>query len=587
MKRFGQRSSAASVVALTALLTAGLVTVAVPAPAQVPFGQADFSGYATGTDLHADLLQSGDTRAENTEVAFSGASVDSRGLTTTIVNELERVVQPELGSKRAYGRGTGLEIGLGVTPEDENQIILAGKAEASAPPPSDLVTEEIGPVPADPLAYASLLRGQAIANYRNDDTCPLGAPLSLGLGYAADVQLVDQAGSDEEEPTLEEPVVAADAPNPERAVSQSRSRTQLVPQTDATGKSLGPDLGLMSEVRETIAPVTFFKNTANEFTIEILGEWVLRAVATGEAKGAYVHYGPGEASPETPIIRIIQDGEPDNILTFQDLFGEEGLVVEIPGVAELAIGEDPRAIGGNAESAPVTSANGTLAAAAVDVVRVKLLEQTDDQGEVTFRAAQVRLGHMEARAQVPVGGISCGIDITKNAEPSSVQPGEEFTYTVTAINPFSCTLTDVKVVDTITTTPGITFDILSTDPEADSIVGNTITWNDVGPIKPGESVQLRVRIRIGDDSAAGRFTNEAVVTSNCGIESAQGEIDVNVPVDGRVVIHLPTVDVVLGRQPDILPVTGGGNAATLIGAALLLLSAATVAAALRGRRTKL
>ena len=52
-------------------------------------------------------------------------------------------------------------------------------------------------------------------------------------------------------------------------------------------------------------------------------------------------------------------------------------------------------------------ANGTSASAALDVVRVKVLD-----GE----ALDLRFGHMEVAAQVPVGGIDCG----SNDDPTEI-----------------------------------------------------------------------------------------------------------------------------------------------------------------------
>jgi hypothetical protein len=75
--------------------------------------------------------------------------------------------------------------------------------------------------------------------------------------------------------------------------------------------------------------------------------------------------------------------------------------VDTPIMAEIAIGEPPRAIGGAAGSSPTASADGTRAAAAVDVVRVRALPGAPAE------LADLRVGHMEASAEVPSGGIDC------------------------------------------------------------------------------------------------------------------------------------------------------------------------------------
>lgn len=548
IRRPSRRHSHVPALGAAALLAVALIVS--PAAAQAPAATADFSGYATGAVTHADALQTGGTRIVNSDLAFSGASVASKGLGARLTSEVGTVVQPALGDKRTYGRGSGFEASAFEPTPVENDLILTAKVEASAPPSAGPTTQETA-LPFDPFAYASLLRGRSEARWGGAD-CVLGADLSFGLGYAAGTQLVDgDFGAPGSSPQLEQPLLTTDALAPERAFSQSLSRTRLVPQTAANGAVLGPNLGLMNETRQTIAPTTLFKGTPQQFTIEVLGEWVLRVVATGLPGGAYVHYGPGAVSPETPILRTIDAaGNVTNILTFQQFLSNAGFVFTFPGLAEIAVGEDPRAIGGDGNSNPTLTPEGTVAAAAVDVVRVKTLF-----GDLQIE--DLRIGHMEARAQVPAGGIACGLGVAKRSEPESVTPGSEFTYVITVTNPYDCTLTDVKVVDTITTTAGINFTVLSQDPSANAVAANTLTWNDVGPIAPGAAKELRVRVRVEPNSASGLFTDRAVATANCGLDSAQAGVKINLQLKGEVVIQLPRVQAgarVLGER--ILPATG-------------------------------
>ena len=413
---------------------AALLAVAAAAPAasaQTLFDQADFNAYATGTAVHVSGLTQGSvadggTRVLNADVAFSGATTDSSGLADSQSNEMGVQVQPADQGKNSYGRGSGLEIGGGVdVPGAVNQAILASKAEAAAPPSTDLKTQEAGPVPGAPLAYASLLRGQAKATY-DPSTCPASGDLSYGLGYAANAQLLSQNQQANADDTLQQPVVAADAPNPDRAVSQTISRNYLEPQIDENGNTVGQANGLVGEVRETIAPVTLFKGTPNEFTVEVLGEWVLQAHATGVPGIGYVHYGPADASPSTPVVRVIQNGKVVGQATTQDIAGDQGQVIDLgdgngTSLAKIKIGENPRAIGGNADSNPSIAADGTSVAAAVDVVDVQLLNVAG-----VGQGADVRIGHMETSATVPAGGIECGqvgIPVHKTRERPDRQPG--------------------------------------------------------------------------------------------------------------------------------------------------------------------
>ena len=178
---------------------------------------------------------------------------------------------PLLAGALSYGRGSGLDIGLGNNiPVTNPTIPIPDVAKVSAPGNHGVQTQELIPVHAAPLLYASVLRGQADAttdpNACGDNT------FGQGLGFAADAQLLD-SGSAKPDGELGNPVLSADSTDPDRAVSQTRSTTQLVPYPDHKG--------VTSEVRETIAPVTLLKGTANQITIEVLGEWVLTVTAGG------------------------------------------------------------------------------------------------------------------------------------------------------------------------------------------------------------------------------------------------------------------------------------------------------------------
>ncbi|MGH9164221.1 MAG: hypothetical protein ACRDZW_01750, partial [Acidimicrobiales bacterium] len=375
-------------------VNAAAVLAATPAGAQVAAASANYRGYSTGSIVHVGALRLGSNQLVDAEVAFSGATVAAQGTNGvtvgpgaaagTVVNEYGQVVQPRLPNTgldanlrgdRSYGRGSALEVGLANNlPVLSNQIILAQKAQASASPNTDLVRREVGPVKLDGLAYASLLRGEAQARFRDDRNCLAGQPLSTGLGYGADVQLLGNGGAANQ--PFDNATLALDSSSPDRRVAQSRSTSQLVPQVDVNGNRLGDNFGLMTETRQTIAPVTLFRGQVNQLTIEFLGEWVLRSVATGVggSAGNYVFFGPGKVSLQTPVVRILPGLAPavDQIvqITLQQLLGSSGLVVDLPGIAEVAIGEDPRAIGGNAASSPTIRGDGTEAAAAVDVVRI-------------------------------------------------------------------------------------------------------------------------------------------------------------------------------------------------------------------------
>jgi hypothetical protein len=552
----GRRVAAVGLVALLVFVIGGAANA-------VPFNEADFSGYATGNIAHLDVAETAPDAAKlaDVEEAFTGAAVNSRGL-TEIQNEMNRIVSPADAAKRTYGRGSGLEIGLNVDPATANQLELQ-RADASAPPNSGPVMEEVLGLPVNPIAYASVLRGAAEANWSNNATCVLGRDLSNGLGYAADAQLIN-TGEQNEDGTFQAPLLAADATgNPDRRVAHSFSHEFLAVQQDKAGAPLGLKFGLMSEVRMTIAPVTLFKGTENETTIEFLGEWVLRAAAGGVPGSSHIFYGPGDMDLDTTILRIIQGGEEPLDINFQDILGPDGVVIPIPGLANIAIGENPRAIDGDAESDPVIAANGTSAAAAVDVVRVDLLDGA---------LLDLRIGHMEVSSTVPVGGIDCGVPVSKTASPRGVTVNQSFVVSIKIDNPFGCDMTSVKVVDVITTRGGARFQVVGTSPTANQVppgsnlASGTITWNDVGPIPKGGTKTITTTIR----AQGGGGIIEDIATATAVLGNCEGEGDGSQLVGSSLPLQVP---VVLGGP---LPRTGVGTTTGTALVALGLLSLAAV-----------
>ena len=502
-----------------------------------------YAAYGTASVIHTDLLQVGEQRLENLDAAFSGASVASAGI-PQIANEMARIISPALAAGNAYGRGSGLEVGLAIGKSDPNQIIPGSVAEAKAPPSTTLITKEVGPVAVPPLLGADLLRGQAQS--KANAACTTGTDLSYGLGYAANLGLINGG--------LGSPTLSTTADTPDRSVSQSRSHTFLVPQ-DGTPSPIRK-FGLASETRETIAPVTFFKGQPQQFTLEFAGEWVLRSTADG--KTGKVFYGPGKVTPETPLVRVLDkngalmSGVPE--ITTQTLFGPNGLTISLPnGVANRTIGGPARMIGGSATSKPTETA--TLAAGAVDVVSVQLLDETG------VRLADVRVGHMENATAVPAGGIQCGIGLVKKTDKDLVGPGDTFNWTISVSNPNDCVLTKLKVVDTIAADKGIIWTVDSTDPSADQKANDGVTWNDVGPLNPGQSKDLKIGLTVGKNTGGGKFLDNAVATGVCGPAAGTAGADaaVGVPLEARVSLNLPEVNVVQGANllPRELPRTGG------------------------------
>jgi hypothetical protein len=510
-------------------ILATYVGVAPAHAAGVPFNQAAFSGSAVGSAIHADALNSGATRIANADIALASSAVNSKGLTAAATNENGRTINPAAGAtKFSYGRGAGVEVGLAADPGQDGQIILAGKSEGSAPP-NHHDAQQIGPVPAAPVVWASLAQGVSDALW-NTDTCVLGDNIARGLGYAADAQLLDTGSGDA--PDLNAPLLSTDATDGRRDVTQTVATQTLLPNSKG-------DYGLRSRVEQTLAPVTLFRGTGNELTIEVLGEWVLSVFASGVPGESKVSYLPDKTDtgapvgPLTPIVRIIQAGSPTTVLSFQDIFGATGLdQINIPGVAEIAIGEDPRAIGGDASTSPSVAADGTSISAAVDVVRIKLLDGS---------LGDIRVGHMEAKAAVPAGGVTCPIPVTKSTGglttiDQTSAPGGLFVTTITVKNAFACPLENVSLIDEISRKTGdLTFEIAENDSRNDpkkgagatftkrSSTSATASYPSLGTIPAGGTKVVNVVTHVISGGGVIEDTATAKGDLHCGPNSAIGE----------------------------------------------------------------
>lgn len=567
----------ASILTAAAVMTAVVGVAGGPAGAQVvPVRDQDFASYGTGTAVSLDVLQLGQTQAVSVQAAFAGQSTDSTGLGGVISNEMGYTVQPgDIGDRSAYGRGTGLEVGVAVPiTAAENQILLAGLAEAAAPPPTALVVRQIGPVSLGGVAYVNLLRGRARATF-DPTTCVLGRPMSFGEGEAAGLQLIGTTNAVSGQ--LDAPVLGASLPvtgNDPRNVSRSRSVTYLIPNGDGT-------FGLVSETRQTVAPIQL---VGGLITIELLGEWALRAIATGKPGGARIEYAPVGAVPDTKVAVITLGGITVADLSLQDILGPGGLVLPLAPIADARIGAPARAINGSGPA--VTTADGTIAAGAVDVISLDLLDLS--VLGLPVNALDLRVGHMEAAVRVPVGGVRCNIPVSK-VGPTTVQAGNNATIVVRIPSDagqfaelFGCELLNIKAQDVHSVRSGRpTFSVVSASNGGVISADRTVvTWPNLGNYRIGDPpIELTIVVSIPSSSLAGVIEDTVDVTAslgNCvGGDSGQDIVGAainglgvsNAIAFGRVTLIGPSITI-----GGILPPTGG-NAMPLIAGGGLVLAA--------------
>ncbi|MGH2759364.1 MAG: hypothetical protein ACRDKJ_07330 [Actinomycetota bacterium] len=581
------------------LLAAVLLLGWIPSSGAQNFGVGDpieLRGFAHGVNAHVTGIRTGETNVVDVGAATSAAVVDADadGVGGRKINEMNRSLQPEVGNKFSYARGIGLEAGLAVTPENEDQLQLAGLAEQSAPPDNDEPAVEAIAADISPLAFASLVRGQALANAQDNglipEVCVLGDDLSRGFGHAEDVEAIDLAPTDDL--GLEAPVVALDdAKEPDNGV-ESKSRTRLIP----TGTP--NNFGLLSETRQTILPVTLLQSEAVDedpraLTLEVAGTWFLRAIATGKAGGADVQFGStqGEITKDnvTDLLSLLDPGgndllDPLPVDELEDIFGPDGL--EIPGdpIINISIAQKERKLVGpnefpDPEAPAEEAANGTKAVGAVDAIRIRLLAPTADT-----MLADIRLGHMEGSVQVPAGGVNCPIPVTKTADPRSIELGDSSEITITVHNDFDCDLTGVVLTDRIRQLegdPDFKLTEASPAPKSPTIPTGNISTADVvwelGEIKKGEKKSVTMTLQAATKGGIIRDIAEATgKLANCAGEDVAGLAIAGLNLSG------------LSNPVDIaipLAVTGvAGGIPTAAAGAALSAAALGLAAFLRRRR---
>lgn len=351
MKARGRRSiGIVSVGGMLAVMVAGTAPAssaatvkAAAVPGAVPFSQAKFAGYAAGDMLHTGALSTtlpssplpvplpgvtngpGGTSVADLEEAFSGASVNTAGLASPITGDdagsagTGLLIQPaQSATNNAYGVGSGLEAGLAVPSNaSSNQLKLSGRAESVAAPNSPAVTDSL--TGADGLNLGGLVSASALTgradSYYDASSCPLGQPLSFGLGDAANAAVLPSTPGAGGLPGLGSlnlpgissltsllstltgalPTGTSGLSTSGPLVSTSGSGTSVAQTDSETFLSANGDgtYGVTTQARETIAPVTINLFGAAQLIITVTGTspsdpLTLSAKTTGEGSGAAV-----------------------------------------------------------------------------------------------------------------------------------------------------------------------------------------------------------------------------------------------------------------------------------------------------------
>ncbi len=535
---------------LMGVVVASAMFASSPVRVEAQLATQPFAAYGSAAAVALNAVALGTTQVANTQVALSAGVVNSTGLNGTINNQYGQAVGPPQPGKNAYGRGIGVEVGV-LTPTvqavDVNQIKLSQLAEANAAPPSPLITKEI-PIALPGLLTASTARGQAQATY-DPQFCPIGRPLTYGLGYVENLQVL---------PGPLGGLIGTSASG--NSVTQTRTVTYMVPNGDGT-------YGVVAESQAIVAPVSV---AGTNITIDIAGPIGFRATATGKPGDPR----NGVAYTGTPVLSVRAGAATLLSLSLQDLLGAGGVNLPIPPLLTLRLGAPPVGLAGT--GVPAVAADGTSASGSADTLRIQLLTLPG------ISALDVGLGHFEAAVSVPAGGVTCTLPVSKVANPDPVAVGQDVVFTISIPSDpglfnalFACDLINIRAIDTVEVASGqVTFTIVGADKGG--VVGppNVVTWENLGTYTLGDPpIQLNMTVRINSasgDAVIRDIVDVSAALGNCRGRAAgddlvlgSGQIQGNA-ITGRFVLNGPTI------AGGSLAATGGTSAPLVMGGALVL-----------------
>jgi hypothetical protein len=433
-----------------------------------PMGGAQTSAYSgsANTDLvHVQALNiPGTFQLAEAAVAPSLAEMNSAGVE---------------GGGNSHSRAANLDVDLlsGAIPLTGLLVEADHRAPGSEPGP---VEETLLEVPADPLLNARVAHAMAHSRWVAGGCVPVGTPIATSKSEVADVNVLTGTPAGDA-------LLALD--NAQGGTVFSNTRTEHVAVPGQTG------LGVKSTANTQLTAIRLFKGTPNELTINVLAPPVVEAVATGKPGGAKVTY-------SEPILQVVDANG--------DILGELNAAsadfeLDLSPLAILRLGRLTKS-----EKSDGTEAKGR--AVLLEVILLNAPGQIEPGARLTVAGGDVS-------AKVPSGGVNCAggpttggggddgggddcnlSDVTITPSKPTVQAGSTFTYTITVTNG-DCPLDEVPVDLKIDGPPGS--EVVSTDPEADSVDGLNVKWDNVGPLDAGESKQLKVTVQVPSDADDG------------------------------------------------------------------------------------
>jgi uncharacterized repeat protein (TIGR01451 family) len=460
----------------------------------------DYSGSAYSDIVHVQALNLPDA-LELTDVAVapSTAEMNSAGVP---------------GGGNSHARALNVDADLLSAPDPAIPLDLIVDAEDRAPqPPAGPIVEELLNIPADPLLNATLARATANAKWNTGGCVAPGTPISYAKSELADASVLTGLG---------DPIGASllSLHNSEGDTVYSESQSELINVSGQTNK------GVKSTTTTQITAIRLFEGTANQLTINVVAPPVVTATATGQPGGAKVEY-------SEPVLQVL---DADDMVIGELNASDIDLTIDGAPAVTLRLGT----------LTSVTKSNGTEASGQAVLLEIIVLNPVPTLDPLL----RLTVAGGEVSAKVPSGGVDCaggggddgggGGDCAIDNPLKELQlgsstlvaaKGSTFTYTISVSNRGKCTLTNVKVVDTIDGPEGSK--VIDTDPEADSIDGLTVTWDDIGPLAPNQVKVLVVTVEVPSDAETGdKYTSEAKVTATGGGKNYAKGVKVEGPTVG-------------------------------------------------------
>jgi len=540
------------------------------AAAGTPFAQARFAAYGTGSEVHVDALKVGANTIANVEQAFSGNTAASGGLGGVVASPVTgALVQTDqtANAANAYGRGSGAEVGLGLTQAQKDQIQL-GIAEAHAAPPTPLITKTAIPLNIPGVLTTGLLTGRAAASYV-PTFCPVGNPLAYGEGDASAPTAVVGAAP---------PLVSATGAAGTQA-AQSTTRTDLVANADGT-------FGIQNTVKEILAPLTVNLGSALQLAVTVQGNGPNSPFTVSTFNDGEGHSGVAFSNND-PVVKIdlkLGAAPAVNLATVK-LSLLAGIINPLLG-STSALHNTLALLGINLSidvgvAKPLPGAMAGATSVAYDLLAINA-----SLPSAGLTIANVKLGHVESEVVLPSGPIACTIPVSKVSSAATVAAGNSFTWTISVpssaslLSDSTCDLVNIRATDKISVnsgSPSFTIGAISKGGVYDTSTG-TITWANLGTYHPGDTpILLTIQVNVPANSPSGVLADTANVLAglgNCnggvsGEATAIGAFQ-NAIIGGSITLIAPQITSTGG-----LAATGTGPTLPWVAAGLLVVAEAT------------